>query len=181
MPVSSPMTRATASLVVALAGAASNTQASDDLSYIKAKASEACPDDLGFLVGEWRAHLDGRPFADAKWEAPYGPCFLIQTHMPLDLKHSPYLVVVAYDKALRNWSMLGASAYGERVRFENGIAEAMRIEFQTMDMNDDAVRRFSYASTSADTIREMQERSEDGGKTWSVEYDFTWTRKIGGK
>lgn len=38
-------------------------------------------------------------------------------------------------------------------------------------------RHLQFIPMRADKVRQFSRRSTDGGKTWNVEYDFTYVRK----
>jgi len=38
-------------------------------------------------------------------------------------------------------------------------------------------RHLQFIPTGSDKVRQFSRGSTDGGKTWTVEYDFTYTRK----
>jgi hypothetical protein len=39
------------------------------------------------------------------------------------------------------------------------------------------LRRLTFFNLGADRVRQFSERSTDGGKTWTIGYDFTYIRK----
>jgi hypothetical protein len=39
------------------------------------------------------------------------------------------------------------------------------------------IRRLRFYNLGADRVRQLSEGSEDSGKTWTVEYDFTYNRE----
>ena len=44
---------------------------------------------------------------------------------------------------------------------------------------DKLLRHLQFFNLSKDQVRQFSQRSIDGGKTWSVEYDFTYSRHVG--
>jgi hypothetical protein len=38
-------------------------------------------------------------------------------------------------------------------------------------------RHLQFFNLAPDTVRQFSQRSTDGGKTWTVEYDFTYHRR----
>lgn len=43
-----------------------------------------------------------------------------------------------------------------------------------------ATRHLQFFNQGPDRVRQFGQRSEDGGKTWPVEYDFIYLRKKSG-
>ena len=67
-----------------------------------------------------------------------------------------------------------------RIYFEGSFdAEQNAMVFHEKLMTDPEKpnRRLTFFNISEDSVRQFSQLSEDGGKTWSVEYDFMYVRK----
>lgn len=69
---------------------------------------------------------------------------------------------------------------GGMIHFYGGLKEGV-MDFYTDDQpqpeGTKLRRHLQFFKQGADQVRQFSQGSTDGGKTWSVEYDFTYNRK----
>ena len=54
----------------------------------------------------------------------------------------------------------------------------MRFEFETKDAQGNKITgRFIFYNEGPNQVRQFNETSANGGKTWTTSYDFTYIRK----
>ncbi|MEW6208483.1 MAG: tetratricopeptide repeat protein [Acidobacteriota bacterium] len=84
-----------------------------------------------------------------------------------------------YDSAIRKWRQVWVDSFGNMSEFVGEFRDgAMRYEGEThMQGGGKILRRLTFFNLGADRVRQFSERSTDGGKTWTVGYDFTYIRK----
>jgi hypothetical protein len=80
-----------------------------------------------------------------------------------------------YDRRTDTWRQTWVDDQGDIVEFENGTADDGRVVFTAVDP-DGGRRRLTFEDRGPDAFRQLSERSADGGSTWTVEYDFRYTR-----
>ena len=73
------------------------------------------------------------------------------------------------------WRQTWVDDQGDVVEFVDGRAADGRLVFGATD-SDGGRRRLTFEDGGPDAFRQLSERSDDGGATWTVEYDFRYTR-----
>ncbi len=85
-----------------------------------------------------------------------------------------------YNLSLKRWEQYWVDSSGGNIFFYGGLKEGV------MDYWTDAIpqpdgttlkRHLQFIKIGPDTVRQFSQGSKDDGKTWSVEYDFTYNRK----
>jgi tetratricopeptide (TPR) repeat protein len=86
-----------------------------------------------------------------------------------------------YDANTKKWEQYWVDSNGGRIFFSGHLNGTTMDYFADTDENGKkATRHLQFFHVSSDEVRQFSQRSEDGGKTWSVEYDFTYFRKKAG-
>jgi hypothetical protein len=81
-----------------------------------------------------------------------------------------------YDRRSDTWRQTWVDDQGDIVEFENGTARDGQLTFSAVDA-DGGRRRLTFEDRGPDAFRQLSERSADGGRTWTVEYDFRYARR----
>ncbi len=85
------------------------------------------------------------------------------------------------DPNTNKWKQSWAGSYANGIQeFVNGEYKdsAMRFEYETKNAQGKSVTgKFIFYNQGADQVRQFNEMSDDGGKTWTTNYDFTYIRK----
>jgi hypothetical protein len=84
-----------------------------------------------------------------------------------------------YDSTLKKWRQTWADSMGNVSEFAGEYRDgAMRYEGEVHRQNGArALNRLTFFNLGPDRVRQFSEISRDGGKTWTVAYDFTYIRK----
>ncbi|CAN5408274.1 hypothetical protein BH09BAC6_BH09BAC6_21460 [soil metagenome] len=84
------------------------------------------------------------------------------------------------DPVTNKWKQSWAGAYANGIQeFVNGEYKdgAMRFTFETVDAgNNKIIGRFIFFNEAPGKVRQFNETSADGGKTWTTAYDFTYLK-----
>jgi len=80
-----------------------------------------------------------------------------------------------YDRHTDTWRQTWVDDQGDIVEFVDGAARDGRVVFSAVD-HAGGRRRLTFEDRGPDAFRQLSERSDDGGATWSVEYDFHYRR-----
>lgn len=132
------------------------------------------------LVGEWDVHTgDGTLMAEVVWELGPEGCYLVEEWKTRMEGIRDFFCVLVYSDTRDNWSYLSASGKpgGQRMRFENGNMTDNEFRFETADLDEGTIGRFSFFTLPDGRLRELSVLSTDGGDTWETEYELFWTRK----
>jgi hypothetical protein len=85
------------------------------------------------------------------------------------------------DPVSNKWKQSWAGSYvNGRQEFTNGEYKdsAMRFVFEmTGPQGNKIIGRFIFYNQGPNQVRQFNETSGDGGKTWATTYDFTYVRK----
>ena len=83
-----------------------------------------------------------------------------------------------YDANTKKWEQYWVDSNGGRIFFSGHLNGSTMDYYADTDENGKkATRHLQFFNMGPDQVRQFSQRSEDGGKTWSVEYDFTYYRK----
>lgn len=134
-----------------------------------------------FWVGEWSVTTTQGfvPAGDSKIELILEDCVVLENWKS---QNSPYSgkSYNTYNQALKRWEQYWVDNVGGNIFFYGGLKDGV------MDYFTDEIpqasglalkRHLQFIPMGADKVRQFSRGSTDGGKTWNVEYDFTYTRK----
>jgi len=139
--------------------------------------------EFDFWVGEWNAYITGTNIlvGHSVIEKASGDCMILENwtsvRMPFNGKSMNFI-----NPETKKWEQVwvGSNGGGNQVgKFINGEYKdsVMRFEFQTTDaQNNKLIGRFSFFNQGPRQVRQLNETSSDGGKTWTIVYDFTYKR-----
>lgn len=84
-----------------------------------------------------------------------------------------------FDRAIGKWRQVWVSSNGGVSEFAGQYRDgAMRFEGEShLPDGQKVMRRLTFFNLGTDRVRQFSEASRDQGKTWFVNYDFTYTRK----
>ncbi len=85
-----------------------------------------------------------------------------------------------YNPALKRWEQYWVDNVGGNIFFHGGLKEGVMDYFTDDIPQPDGTtlrRHLQFFKLGADKVRQFSQGSTDGGKTWHVEYDFTYTKK----
>jgi hypothetical protein len=85
-----------------------------------------------------------------------------------------------YDARSKSWKQFWVDVTGSRQEYEDGVYQDGALRFTGHNLGpkgEPALQRFTFFNLDPNHVRQFQEQSTDGGKTWSVVYDFYYARK----
>jgi len=134
-----------------------------------------------FWVGDWDAVTtqDGVPAGISHIERTIGDCVIWENWSSLN---SPYSgkSYNTYNVNLKRWEQFWVDNVGGMVHFYGNLLDGV-MDFYTDEVpqpdGTKVKRHLQFFNQNPDRVRQFSQMSTDGGKTWSVEYDFTYNRK----
>jgi tetratricopeptide (TPR) repeat protein len=139
-----------------------------------------------FWIGEWDVYPNGASMVigHSKVEMASGGCMILENWTALgpvpNTGKSMNYVNTATGKWEQHWIGSGGLNINNPQMFVNGEYKegAMRFEFEsTTPQNQKQIGRFIFFNMGPDQVRQFNETSNDGGKTWTTVYDFIYKRK----
>lgn len=83
-----------------------------------------------------------------------------------------------YNASTSKWRQTWVSSTGGVTEYEGSYKDgAMRYEGETQRNGTKVMLRLTFFNLGPDRVRQFAEQSADGGKNWTVTYDFTYIRK----
>jgi tetratricopeptide (TPR) repeat protein len=134
-----------------------------------------------FWVGEWSVTTTQGdiPAGDSKIELILEDCVVLENWKS---ENSPYSgkSYNIYDQALKRWEQYWVDNVGGNIFFYGGLRDGVMDYFtdEIPQAGAPALKRhLQFIPMGPDKVRQFSRGSTDGGKTWNVEYDFTYSRK----
>ena len=139
-----------------------------------------------FWIGEWNVQSPtGQPAGTSSVERILNGCVIFENWSGGGGGDGKSLNI--YNVPKRKWQQYWVESSGTVIFFEGGWEEgAMRLVGETFPLAQGttpaaapgmSLRRMTFTPLGPDKVRQMGEASEDGGKTWTLEYDLTYIRK----
>ena len=132
-----------------------------------------------FWVGDWKVvtTTEFTPVGHSHIERTIGNCVIWENWTSLgDSAYSGKSYNI-YNADLNRWEQFWVDNRGDMIHFFGSLAEGV-MDFHTEPIPGKAlIRRLRFYNLGTDRVRQLSEGSEDGGKTWTVEYDFTYNRE----
>ncbi len=132
---------------------------------------------LDFWLGNWDVYDHGRKIAESKIERLPGSCSILESYFEPDGYTGKSINF--FDATLYKWRQTWVDRVGTVSEFSGDLHEgAMRLEGET-HLRDGKVilRKMTLSVTAQGQVRQYSERSADGGKSWSVAYDYFYTKQ----
>jgi hypothetical protein len=133
--------------------------------------------ELDFWLGEWTVLGDGKPIAVSRIGKAAAGCVVTESYEQADGFSGKSINF--YDPLLRKWRQTWAESTGNASEFSGAFRDkAMRFEGETHRAGGPAVlRRMTLFDLGNGEVRQLSERSLDGGRTWGPHYDFRYVRR----
>jgi hypothetical protein len=130
-----------------------------------------------FWLGEWDVTDNGQKIATSSIQNILGGCVVFENYSQADGYTGKSFNF--YDAGLGQWRQTWVDAFGNVSEFAGEFREgAMRYEGESHRSNGlKVLRKMILTKLDADHVRQYSERSLDGGKTWTVAYDYLYTRR----
>ncbi len=135
-----------------------------------------------FWIGEWNVVVSGTEapqVGSSKIELILNQCVVLENWTSA---RSPYAgkSFNIYNTDLKRWEQFWVDNIGGTIFFhgnlQNGVMDYWMDDVRQPD-GKMLRRHLQFFKLDADTVRQFSQGSNDGGKTWSAEYDFTYRRK----
>lgn len=141
--------------------------------------------EFDFWIGEWDVYPNGANVivGHSKIEMASGGCMILENWtakgvVPNEGKSMNY-VNPSTGKWEQLWIGSGGINQNNPQKFVNGVYSdnAMRFEFEQLTpQGSKQIGRFIFFNEGPDQVRQFNEVSSDGGKTWSTVYDLVYKR-----
>ena len=166
-------------LAIAAMGALLMTEATASQAQPQAPPGCTSPEtrQFDFWVGHWDVYPTGKDtlVAHSLIENLYQGCAIRENWMPL--KGGAGGSLNSWVPAEKAWRQTWVDASGTRVDFKGGRqGPAMVLEgmWAGAANGKDALVRMTYTPNPDKSVRQFGQQSVDGGKTWTVSFDFTY-------
>lgn len=137
-----------------------------------------------FWLGDWDVYNRGTTtlVGKSKIENASGGCMVLENWTaiggPMHNGKSMNFVDPESNKWIQVW--VGSSGINNQniTRFYDGEYKdgAMRFVFDRVTKGQKIIGRFIFFNEGPNQVRQFNEQSADGGKTWTTSYDFTYKR-----
>lgn len=141
--------------------------------------------DVDPLIGDWEViDARGNVTADSQFKGLNNNCALVQTYTPRNGRRSA-TCLIAYDSRSRDWMIWVAWDGGTRSQYTHGVLlrnishdglVANELRFDAVGARG-ALQHLAFFTMPDGTLREWQESSIDGGRTWKENFDRIWRRR----
>ena len=138
--------------------------------------------DFDYWIGDWDCYATGTQYlvGHSHIESIAGGCAILENWTSTQSQTGKSFNY--YDQAAGKWEQdwIGGGGLGGRQRYYNGEYKngAMHFTYETTNAKGEKQPgNFIFYNIDKDTVRQYQDISSDGGKTFTVSYDFTYKRK----
>jgi len=134
-----------------------------------------------FWLGEWSVTTTqgSVPAGDSKIELILEDCVVQENWKSLNSPYSGKSYNI-YNAAMKRWEQYWVDNVGGNIFFYGGVKDGVMDYFtdEIPQPSGPALKRhLQFIPMGPNKVRQFSRGSTDGGKTWNVEYDFTYTRK----
>jgi len=135
-----------------------------------------------FWIGEWDVQDQaGHPVGSSSIQLILGDCVIFENWK--GLQGGSGKSFNAYNRETRTWQQNWMDDSGSVSNFVDGEFKDNYLRFFLYKTNPDGTKstgRLTFYNLGPDRVRQFSELSADGGKTWTVQYDFIYLRKHAG-
>lgn len=133
-----------------------------------------------FWLGEWKVfNPAGKQVGDSRIESIAKGCALLENWLGLGGLDGKSLNI--FDASDGKWHQSWVDSSGSRLQLAGGFANnAMVLQGSTPDPKRAGVavtQRITWTQNADASVRQLWESSEDGGKTWTTEFDGKYVKK----
>jgi tetratricopeptide (TPR) repeat protein len=135
-----------------------------------------------FWLGEWSVVTSPgeTPAGDSRIELILGDCVVQENWTSagnIGYSGKSYNI---YNMSLKRWEQYWVDNAGGNIFFYGGLKDGV-MDYWTDEIpqpdGKNLKRHLQFIKLGPDKVRQFSQGSNDGGKTWFVEYDFTYNRK----
>ena len=138
-----------------------------------------------FWIGEWEAFgVKGAKAGDSKISVLLDSCVILEEWTSANAQQG--LIYKgksfnSYNAATKQWQKTWTDNTGNTTEFLRGEGVNGKIVYYadkvTGQQGKTFMRRLTFTKLSEEKVRQLGERSDDGGATWTMEYDLEYRRK----
>ena len=134
-----------------------------------------------FWVGEWNVvdASSGITAGSSRIEKELGECVIWENWASAGTSYAGKSYNI-YNADLKRWEQFWVDNVGGMIHFYGGLKDGV-MDFYTDEMpQSDGTklkRHLQFFNLGPDKVRQFSQGSTDSGKTWKVEYDFTYNRR----
>lgn len=138
-----------------------------------------------FWIGEWEAFApNGNKGGDSKISVILDSCVILEEWTSANAQQG--LIYAgksfnSYNAASKQWQQTWTDNTGNSTEFLRGEGGNGKIVYYadkvTGPKGENFMRRLTFTKLSNDKVRQLGERSDDEGKSWTTEYDLEYRRK----
>lgn len=139
---------------------------------------------LDFWVGEWEAFGAKGKAGDSKISIILDSCVILEEWTSANISQGVRYQGKSfntYNPATGQWQQTWVDNVGSSTEFLRGDAGNGQVIFYADQVKDkqgkEFRRRLTFTKLGDDKVRQLGERSDDGGNTWTTEYDLEYRRK----
>lgn len=133
-----------------------------------------------FWIGDWEVFGAKGKAGDSKIELILDSCVILENWKSARPGYAGKSFNT-YNSSTRQWQQTWVDNSGSSTEYLRGKAGKDIMVFyadnNTGPNGKNFLRRLSFHRLSAEKVRQHGERSEDGGNTWTTEYDLEYRRK----
>lgn len=129
--------------------------------------------EFDFWLGEWQVTSGGQPVATSSIETILGGCVILETYVdPSGYSGKSFNF---YDTHLDRWRQTWVDIAGNVSEFSGIVRDgSMNYQGETHREGKRILRKMTVSKERPDCVRQYSEQSADGGRTWTVAYDFIY-------
>ena len=134
-----------------------------------------------FWVGKWEVvdASSGGTAGSSRIEKELGSCVIWENWTSANSSYAGKSYNI-YNAELQRWEQFWVDNVGGMMHFYGGLKDGV-MDFHTDEMpqpdGSKLKRHLQFFQLAPDKVRQFSQGSTDSGKTWKVEYDFTYNRR----
>ncbi len=138
-----------------------------------------------FWIGEWEAFgLKGKKAGDSKISVILDSCVILEEWTSASAQQGLMYTgksFNSYNAATKQWQQTWTDNTGNTTEYLRGEGSTGKIVYYADKVTGQDgkffMRRLSFIKLSTDKVRQLGERSDDGGTTWTTEFDLEYRRR----
>jgi hypothetical protein len=133
--------------------------------------------EFDFWIGDWTVTVAGKPAGTNLIESAMKGCALVEHWTSARGGHGTSLNF--YDRRTKQWSQAWMDEGGNALHLRGGIVDGrMVLASAPRDTGKGIdVQRITWSKNADGTVRQVWESSIDGGKSWTVAFDGTYSAR----
>ena len=129
---------------------------------------------LDFWIGEWNVlDASGQPVGSSRVELVLESCVVLESWTGRGGGSGKSFN--AWDPQSRTWQQFWVDDSGTLTHYTGELRDGA-LRYQTAP-DGSRVRRLTFSRLDSGRVRQLAERSTDGGKSWATTFDFTYVKK----